>query len=183
MRATIKITDTNVTKLVRKMIVLIDTREKENSHIISYLEKHKIKYKYKAMECFDYSCELEKDEELGLPFDISLINRIGIERKGSGKSGLSELAGNFTTSRNAFEEKWQKAKYNTESLYLVVENGSWEDIKNGNYRSNFASNSFCNSLISWRHKYGFQIDFVKTENTAEHIVRLLADKLKKVLQE
>lgn len=183
MRATIKITDTNINKLLRKIVVLIDTREQENTHIIEYLEKHKIKYKYKAMECFDYSCELEKDEELGLPFDICLINRIGIERKGSGKNGLTELASNFTTTRNAFEEKWQKAKYNTEDLYLIIENGSWENIKNGKYRSQLSSNSFYNSLISWRTKYGFKIDFVETENIGEHILRLLLDKLKKVLQE
>lgn len=183
MKATVAISETNIKKLINQMVVLVDSRENENSHIIDYFTKHKIAYRVKAMECFDYSCEIKANSDLGLPFDISLENLIGIERKGSGGSGISELSGNFTTSRNQFEEKWEKAKATTENLYLLIENGSWDDIRQHKYKSEFGENAFYNSLISWRTKYGFHIDFVKTEDTGNHILRLLADKLKKVLSE
>lgn len=179
MKASIKIRDCNIEKLIKQIVILVDTREQENGHIMDYFNKKGIKWRNKALETFDYTCELLKNEELGLPYDITLEREIGIERKNS----LSELAGNFTHERNAFEEKWQKAKETTKNLYLMVEGGSWKDIHEGNYRSNFSGKSFYNSLISWRTKYGFDIDFVKPERSGEHIIRLLQDKLKKILEE
>lgn len=179
MKATIQLKDCNIKKLIKQLVVLVDTREQENQHIIDYFDSKGIKWRNKALKTFDYSCELHKNEELGLPFAVSLENEIGIERK----AHLTELAGNVTATRTAFEEKWQKAKFMTKDLYLVIEGGSWADIKDGKYRSELNPKSFYNTLISWRHKYGFRIDFVKKENCGEHIIRLLQDKLKKLLQE
>lgn len=183
LKVTVAITETNIKKLLSQMVVLVDSRENENRHITDYFNQHSVAYRVKAMECFDYSCEIKANPELGLPFDISLENLIGIERKGSGGSGISELCGNFTTNRNQFEEKWEKAKATTEDLYLVIENGSWDDIRNHRYKSDFGEKAFYNSLISWRTKYGFQIDFVNSDDVANHIIKLLVDKLKKVLSE
>ena len=179
MKASVKIKDADINKLVRQMVVLVDTREQLNNHITDVFDKKKIVWKRKALDTFDYSCELKANPELGLPFDISLENEIGIERK----AHLTELAGNFTQGRTAFEEKWQKAKFTTKDLYLLVEGGSWQSILESKYRSEFNPNSFYNSLISWRTKYGFRIDFVKQEFSALHILRLLQDKLKKILEE
>ena len=179
MRATISIKQCNIDKLISRLVVLIDTREQSNQHITQYLDKKGVQWRLKALETVDYSCELKANVELGLPFDITLENEIGIERKNS----LTELAGNFTQGRSAFEEKWQKAKATINNIHLVVEGGSWKDIREGCYRSDFKSKSFYNSLISWRTKYGFKIDFVNPEFSGEHILRLLQDKLRKVLEE
>lgn len=179
MKATVKIRDCNIDRLLKQVVVLADTREQENHHITTYFDSKGIKWRSKALETVDYSCELLANEELGLPFDISLEREIGIERKNS----LSELAGNFTQGRNAFEEKWQKAHVTTKNIYLMIEGGSWKDIEDGKYQSEFGSKAFYNSLISWRNKYGFDIDFVKPENSGQHILRLLQDKLKKILLE
>jgi len=179
MQASIKIKQCNIEKLIKRLVILVDTREQENSHIVTYFDNKGIKWRNKALDTFDYSCELLKDDELGLFFDITLEREIGIERKNS----LTELAGNFTSGRNAFEEKWQRAKETTKNLYLMIEGGSWKDIHEGNYRSQLSGKAFYNSLVSWRTKYGFDIDFVKKENSGEHILRLLQDKLKKILEE
>lgn len=179
MQASIKIRQCNIDKLIRQLVVLVDTRENENQHIIDCFNKKGIAWRSKALDTFDYSCELLKNDELGLPYDITLEREIGIERK----NGLTELSSNFANGRNAFEEKWQRAKETTKNLYLVIEGGSWQDIKEQKYRTKINSKAFYNSLISWRTKYGFDIDFVKKENSGEHILRLLQDKLKKILEE
>lgn len=183
MRVSLKLKDTDIDKLIKQVCVLVDTREQENSHILQFFDKKGIQYRKKGLKYCDYSAELKASAELGLPFDVSLENIICIERKGSGGNGLNELAGNFTKGRDAFENEWIRAKASGADLYLIVENGSWEDIKNHNYNSLFNEKSFYNSLISWRKKYSFQIDFCKTENVGEHIYKLIGTTLKKILEE
>lgn len=179
MRASVNIKECDINKLLRKVVVLVDTREKENLHITSFFDSKGIAWRLKALETVDYSCELPADESLGLPFPISLEREIGIERKNS----LTEIAGNFGKGRHTFEEKWQRAKETTQDIYLLIESGCWADIENQRYRSEMGYKAFYNSLISWRTKYGFHIDFVPQSLSAQHILRLLQDKLKKILQE
>lgn len=183
MKVNIKLKPTSIEKLVKQLTVCIDSREQENQHIINYLEKKKINYEVKKLEFGDYSCKLLKNEELGLPFDISLESIVSIERKGSGGNGLTEIAHNFTEGRTAFENEFIRAKENCENFYVIIENGSWEDIKAHNYRSELNENALYNSLISWRKKYNFHIDFIKSENVGEHILKVFATILKKMLEE
>ncbi len=179
MKVTLAIKQCNIDKLIGQLVVLVDTREQNNQHIISYFDKKGVKWRLKALETVDYSCELKANLELGLPFDITLENVVGIERKNS----LTELAGNFTQGRSQFEEKWQKAKEKIKNLYLIIEGGSWQDIRNGNYRSDISEKALYNSLISWRNKYGFKVDFIEPDFAGEHILRLLQDSLRKLLKE
>lgn len=163
--------------------MLVDVQEKDNSHIISWLEKKGIPYRKKSLKFCDYSAELKACPELGLPFDVSLENVVAIERKGSGGSGLNEIAGNFTEGRTAFENEFIRAKESGATIYLLIENGSWEGIRNHEYRSQFGEKAFYNSLLSWEKKYGFHTHFVKRENVGEHIYKLLGTTLKKLLEE
>ena len=45
----------DIKKLIKQMIVLIDTREKKNSHILDYFRKQKIAYQVEKLEYNDYS--------------------------------------------------------------------------------------------------------------------------------
>ena len=44
----------DIKKLIKQMIVLIDTREKKNSHILDYFRKQKIAYQVEKLEYGDY---------------------------------------------------------------------------------------------------------------------------------
>lgn len=182
MLAKIKIRQSNIDKLVRRMVVLIDSREQENKHITEYLDNRKIPYEVRGLESGDYSVMLKADAELELPFDLSLENLVAVERKGSG-GGLSEIAGNFTNGRTAFENEFIRAKEKGTMMFLVIEDGSWEDIEKGNYRSEMHPNSLYASLLSWERKYDIHIHFVTKAWTAVHIVKILASALKKILEE
>lgn len=183
MKAQIHITDTQIDKLIKQMVIIIDTREQENKHITDYFDKKKIPYVIRKLDYGDYSAMLNAAPELGLPFDVSLERAVAVERKGASGSGLSEIAKNFTDGRQAFENEFIRASHLCDTFYLVIENGSWKDITDHKYRSDMSSKALYNSLISWRHKYGFHIDFVKSENTAEHLIKLFGTTLKKLLEE
>lgn len=183
MKVSLKLKDANIDKLIKQVVILVDTREQENSHIIDFFNKKKINYRIKALKFCDYSAELKSCPELGLPFDVSLEDVIAIERKGSGESGLTEIAGNFGNGRTAFENEFIRAKEKGADIYLIIENGSWEDIKNHKYRGELSEKSLYNSLLSWRKKYKINIDFVKTENVGEHLYKLIGIVLKKILEE
>ena len=182
MQVQIHLKDATIDKLVKQMVILIDTREQENKHITDYFDKKKIPYVVRKLEYGDYSAMLQAAPDLGLPFDVSLESTIAVERKGSGASGLSEIAKNFTDGRQAFENEFIRATHSCQKFYLVIENGSWKDIADHNYRSEMSPKALYNSLISWRHKYGFQIDFVQQANTAEHLIKLFGTTLKKLLE-
>lgn len=182
MLVSIKFKDKEIKNLIKNMCILIDTREQENTHITDYLDRYNIKYRKQALSFGDYSVEIQADSENGLDRNISLENVVAIERKGSGGNGITELAGNFSKGRTTFENEMirsQKCKY----FYLVVENGNFEKIRGQKYRGDFQPKSFYNTIISWRNKYGFHIDFIEKENTASHMIQIFKDCIKKLLQE
>ena len=83
------------------MVVLVDTREKSNSHIIEWLDKKKIPYKLKALSNGDYSFYVPANPNLNIDRDLFFDSHIMIERKGS----LEELSSNFSQHRARFEEE------------------------------------------------------------------------------
>src|SRR5574344_863812 len=117
MQVNIKLKDASIDKLVKQMTIIVDSREQENKHILSFFDQKKIPYIVRKLNQGDYSAFLSANPELGLPFDISLEGVIAIERKGASGSGLSEIAGNFTAGRQAFENEFIRAGKNCKNFY------------------------------------------------------------------
>ena len=46
-------TDKEINEVLKKAIVVIDTREQKCSHIVEYFEKHKIPYCYEKLDVGD----------------------------------------------------------------------------------------------------------------------------------
>ena len=180
MKVTIKFKESVIKELLKTIVVIYSTKEQENKHILDYFDKKGIKHKRQSMETCDYSAYIPKNEELGLPFDITLEKEILIERK----AHLDELSNNICNDRQAFFNEWVRAKESGATLYLVIEKGSWKDIRQHNYRSQYNEKAYYNTLLSWRDKFGFQVDFLNSnEEMGEHILRLIQLKLKKLLEE
>ena len=91
--------------LLDNIVILVDTREKSNAHIIEYFEKRNIKYEIKKLNYGDYSCYIPPVENIDNPtFDFREI--ISIERK----ADLNELASNLTKGRERFENELKRVK-------------------------------------------------------------------------
>lgn len=166
-------------KILRSMVVLIDTREQKNDHIVEYLKKKNISYETRALPAGDYSVMIPKNEDIGIVRNIYLniarADGIIIERKNS----LEELAGNLGTNRDRFENELEKMK--GAEKHLIVEGGSWREIFKGQYNSNVTTSSYKGSLFAFQCRYGLHIHFTDREISPQLIVEILGRKVKEII--
>lgn len=150
-----KFTDAEEKELLNSITILLDTREVQNKHIYEWMDRKGKPYKQKKLDYGDYSFFIPANEKLNIPRDLYFSNLVAIERKGS----LDELAGNFTKDRARIEKEFSLYKGN---MKMLIENSTYEDVKNGNYRSQYSPESFLATLHSFNNKYG--VDFVFMPN-------------------
>lgn len=162
-------------EILNNMVVLVDTRENANSHIIEFFTKKKYKFKDKKLDYGDYSFMLPAIPELGIIKPLFFDNEIVIERKGS----LNELSGNLTKDRDRFVSELIRKK--DTKFSLMIENGSWEMIEAGRYDTEYNPASFLATLNAFRARYGITIDFVRKEYAGKFIYSLLHYHLREVI--
>lgn len=161
--------------ILKDAVILVDSREQENLHILRYFDKKKINYKIEKLDYADYSICLPKSEFFEK--EIYLNNVISIERKGS----LEELSGNFTKGRARLEEEFQRTKGH---LFLLIENGTFEDITEHNYNTNFSSKAYVGTLKTFEARYGFSTSFIKDiSKSGEFIYKTLMYHAREYLKE
>ncbi len=148
-----KYTDKELEELIKSMVILIDTREKQNSHLIEYWDKKEILYKKKSLDYGDYSFYIPKNEALNIPRDVYFDKEIVVERKGS----LEEISGNLTKERDRLEKEFSLAPKNK---VLLLENANYSDVVTGNYNTQYNKKSFWASLHSFWFKYDIPIFFM-----------------------
>jgi len=161
------------THILSTAVILIDTREQENKHIIDYFDKHKIAYESRKLEYGDYSLRLPKNVEYGLPNDLVLD--YAVERKGS----LEELSGNFTNDRDRIENELWRA---SGRMTMVVEDGSLDKIMAHEYKTQYNEKSFISTLVSFQHRYNLPIHFVSKNRVGAVIYALLHYKLREEIK-
>jgi len=167
-------TDYTIEKyLLKTAIVLVDTREQENQHILDYLDKIKVAYQVQKLEYGDYTLLIPTNKEQGIECDMILD--FAVERKGS----LNELSGNFTNDRTRIEEEFWRGKDN---LALVVEDGSLDKILAHEYRTQYNEKSFVATLLTFWHRYNVPPIFVSKENSGKIIYAILKYKLREELK-
>lgn len=172
-----KYTEAEQKELLNSMVILVDTREKKNSHITDYFDEHKIKYERKALSCGDYSFYIEANEALSIPRPIYFDKAIFVERK----ANLEELSNNLTTGRARFEEEF--ATSTASKKYLLIENAQYSDIIEGNYDSKYNSKGYLGSLHSFNHKFDLELFFMPDNKyTAIYILGVFQYFLKSLIK-
>jgi ERCC4-type nuclease len=155
-----KYTETELKKLLKSIVILVDTREHEgkNEHILKWFDENEIKYEKKKLSAGDYSFYLSKNEEFGILRDTYFTDKICIERK----ANIDELIGNFASDRNRIEDEFLRYQG---KMILLIEDGSYGDIRNGNYKSQYNSKSAIGTLHSFSIKYNVPFMFINKEHT------------------
>lgn len=148
-----KYSEKEIDKIINSIVILIDTREKVNDHIIDYLNKANIPWKSMKLDYGDYSFYVPQNEDLDIPRDLYFDKEIIIERKAS----LDEIIGNFTKRRSDFKEEMSLAP---KTKVILLENCTYADLINGNYMSKYNQKSFWGSLHSFWHRYGVPFFFI-----------------------
>lgn len=154
------ITDAEVTRRLKEMCVICDSREQVNTHITGYLDSKKIPRCTRGLEIGDYSAMLE---------DMTLENDLVIERKAS----LDELCGNMSADRNRFEREFLRAKANGTKVHLIIENASWSRIFLHDYVSKLSPKSLMATLLSWQVRYDITVTFCNPDESGKIIYGIL----------
>lgn len=125
--------------------IVVDTREKDNRHIVDKLKTNNINIDNKAMLIGDYGIE---SGTYALP--------VVIERKGS----LDELIGNMLDKEkdangcNRFIRELNRAKENNTKVILLIEDKDYYyKLLTGDYRSNVNPKAIKGMIMSLEAKY------------------------------
>lgn len=156
-----QMTDRMIQRIVDNMVIVVDTREKKNSHITDYFKLNKIRYISSKLDTGDYSIILPDHLDLGLNYKFL------VERKNS----LDEIAGNFTKNRDRFAREFKRL--DNQKMHIVIEQATWKKLLKGTYRSKITPKSFTGSLITYCIRYNCPVWFTQTENSGEVIYNLL----------
>lgn len=158
------------------IIIVVDSREKANSHILDVFEREGIQYKVEALESGDYTFKLKAIPELDIPHEMDFRQDVMIERKNS----LEEISGNFSKGRERFNDEFGRAW--AVKKYLLVENGSYEKILNHEYDTQYKPNSFFASLMSFDARYDLHVCFASKETSAILIYNICKYTLREILK-
>lgn len=86
------------------------------------------------------------------------------------KMDLDELAMCLTRGRDRFRREMERARDVGATVWLLVENGNWEALLAGRYRSRFQPKAYLGSLVAWSVRYGMRVLFCD-ELTAPILIR------------
>lgn len=177
-------TDTEIKKLLKENFkILFDTREQVNDHILAYFDKQKLPYKRQKIDEGDYTAIITARPDMGITRDIYFP--VGVERKNS----VDELAGNLaekcdTRDDIRLERELIRAHSKGIKIFLVIEDpNGLENIRTGNYRSQYNSKAFIGKLSSLQDKYIKNTIFTSNINSGYHIYRLLYYAVRNYLKE
>lgn len=151
------------------MSVLCDTREQPTPRSARRLKQIGVPIERVALSFGDYSARCDA---------LDLRSSVAIERK----MDLSELARCYCQDRKRFEREFERAKESGAKVYLLIENGSWEDAYSGKYRSRMSPESFVASIQAWLARYNCQIIFCQQQTTGRLIHDILYRELKEALE-
>ena len=95
----------------------------------------------------------------------SACRRFVLERKNS----IDELVSCMTQSRDRFERELERMQA-FEAAVVLVE-GTYQELVNGDYRSKMNKNSAAATFVSWQQKFWVPIHFVGNRSNAEEYAK------------
>ena len=129
-----KFNQKEIKKILDSLVIIVDTRENANSHIIDFFNKKKIPYSIEKLPFGDYSCKIPVGTLDMFTTDVYFTNDFVIERK----ANIDELANNLR--EDAARLKKELAHLNMYQIrYLIyVEDLNFEEnLRQNNFRSQY----------------------------------------------
>lgn len=154
-------TKTELEKILKTLVITVDTREQKNQHVLDYLRKKDVPIKFKTMKTGDYSAMIPRNDEFGITRDIYL-NAV-IERK----NGVDELVESIK-DRTRFENELIRGSKHPFTL-IVEDLEGYQKILNGMYRSRYEPKALLGSLKTFEVRYNFSTVFIANNTTGNYI--------------
>ena len=145
-------------------MVIVDTREKKNAHILKYFTAHQIEYKLQKMDVADYQLE---------GADMLVVDR---------KQNLDELARNLMNRSDhaRFWKEVRRAKERSTKLIVLCEHGG--QIKNiksvAGWHSKYSpvsGRALMDEIYRVHIAYGVEFLFCDKRSTGKRILELLGE--------
>lgn len=158
--------------------IIVDTREQVTYRSEARYKDFGVPYRRQTLNYGDYTYNVQiKDKDLHRK-DCKVNGLCIVERK----QNLDELAACFTRGRERFEREFERASDNNAKSYLLIENGSWDMIFEGQYRSKFRTQSFLASLCAWQVRYNLTVIFCSSKYSGQLIKEILYRDIKERLE-
>lgn len=158
-----------VKSALESMVCLVDTREQDTPRLRARLKEIGCPWERKKLNFGDYSVKCDA---------IDLSETIAVERK----MDFDELCNCYCKERKRFEREFERAKRAGAKVYLLIEDGSWEDAYSGKYRSRMSPESLVASIQAWIARYNCQVIFCRQHTTGKLIHDILYRELKEALE-
>lgn len=160
-----------IEECLKSMVILIDSREQASERAMRRYKSFSCPYRRQKLDYGDYSAEFVLE---GKPTQI----KAAIERK----MNLEELSSCLTRERDRFRREFERAQADKASMYLLVENATWENLINGKYKTKFHQKAFTASVTAWIARYNLKPIFCKSETSGRLIQEILFRELKERLE-
>lgn len=160
-----------IEECLNSMVILIDTREQASDRAQKRYQTFNRPYRRQKLDYGDYSAAFTLNGE-----EIQI--RAAVERK----MNLEELSNCLTRERDRFKREFDRARADGASVYLLVENASWEALMNGHYKTRFNKNAFTASVTAWVARYDLKPIFCKRESSGRLISEILYRELRERLE-
>lgn len=168
-----------IQKCLESFEILIDKREQPSERANKRYSQFECPFRRVTLNYCDYTYNFRlPNGSMLYDYDQTIKADAAIERKMS----LVELSGNFTRGRENFKEEFERAKENNASIYLLVEDATWENLIYGRYKTKFNSNSFFASITAFMARYQIKPIFCKSEISGKMIKQILYRELKERLE-
>lgn len=149
-------TPSEMERILKTIVCVVDTREQPTKAFSERMKGIGFPFVRRKLDVGDYSAEYTVGGNT-----ISVENEITIERKMS----IDEICNNFTRGRGRFEREFERASKNGCKVHLIIEQGNYEKIIKGSYRSKMSSNSLLSSITAFCDRYNITIHFCRPETT------------------
>lgn len=146
-------TDKEFKELCKDIVILHDTREQENSHILEWFDRKKIQHGAKALSLGDYCFKISENSPSRLA-GAWFTDEVFIERKNS----LEELASSLCEGR--FYRELREAVRIPIKILLVENASGMQDILAHKYSNKYDHKAYYNTLRALQLRYGIHIEFI-----------------------
>mgnify|MGYP002513741456 CR=1 FL=1 len=167
-----------VTEALNTFQILVDNREQTTPKAVERYKSFGVPYKRATLNYGDYCGIITLNDSEIYDTTHSVKASCVIERKMS----LDELATCFTRGRDRFRREMERAASNGSTVYLLVENATYEGIIKHRYRSKFNPSAFLASLTAWTVRYNLRPIFCKADTSGQLIKEILYRDMKERLE-
>lgn len=172
-------TNFEIDDCLRTMQIIVDTREQPSKRAQDRYDSFRCPYRRQTMSFGDYTYNFKLPNGKWLYDENNTITAdVVIERK----ADLAELSQCFCQSRARFEREFEKVAKHNATVYLLVENATWENLINGKYKTKFNPSAFFASMVAWIARYNIKPILCKAETSGRIIHEILYRELKEKLK-